>query len=118
NFVEEVQVMTGSYSAEYGRSTRGVFNVITKSGGNDFSGDVFGYYKNKSWSKEAPRSAGSGSTLLANLGTTKDFGVDVGGPIMRDRLWFFGAFDPTRRNVGGRARSAASGVFARVAEVV
>ncbi|HEY3052701.1 MAG TPA: TonB-dependent receptor, partial [Thermoanaerobaculia bacterium] len=110
NFVEEVQVMTSGYSAECGRSTGGVFNVITKSGGNDFSGDVFGYYKNKSWSKEAPRNAGSGTTLLADLGTTKDFGVDVGGPIMRDRLWFFGAFDPTRRNVDvGGIRDDATG---------
>src|SRR5215208_2324471 len=43
NFVEEVQVMTGGYSAEFGRSTGGVFNVITKSGSNQFRGDVFGY---------------------------------------------------------------------------
>src|SRR5512140_2520724 len=55
NFVEEVQVMTGGYPAEYGRSTGGVFNVVTKSGGNEFHGDLFGYYQNSSWSSNEPR---------------------------------------------------------------
>src|SRR5262245_19134707 len=49
NFVQEVQVLTGGYQAEYGRSTGGVFNVITKSGGNEFHGDLFNYNRNKSW---------------------------------------------------------------------
>ena len=45
NFVQEVLVMTGGYQAEYGRSTGGVFNVITKSGGNQFHGDLFTYLR-------------------------------------------------------------------------
>ena len=49
NFVQEVQVMTSGFQAEYGRSTGGVFNVITKSGGNPFHGDVFNYNRSKSW---------------------------------------------------------------------
>jgi hypothetical protein len=43
NFVQDVQVLTGGYQAEFGRSTGGVFNVITKSGGNEFHGDLFNY---------------------------------------------------------------------------
>ena len=42
-FIQEVDVKTGGYEAEYGRSTGGIINVITKSGGNDVHGDVFGY---------------------------------------------------------------------------
>ena len=43
-FIQEVDVKTGGYEAEFGRSTGGIINVITKSGGNEFHGDVFGYY--------------------------------------------------------------------------
>ena len=45
NFVQEVQVLTSGFQAEYGRSTGGVFNVVTKSGSNEFHGDVFNYNK-------------------------------------------------------------------------
>ena len=44
--------MTGGYSAEFGRSTGGVFNVVTKSGGNEFHGDVFGYFSDASWTDD------------------------------------------------------------------
>ncbi|PYQ56364.1 MAG: TonB-dependent receptor, partial [Acidobacteria bacterium] len=47
-FINEVDVKTGGYEAEYGRSTGGIINVITKSGGNQFNGDVFGYHDSDS----------------------------------------------------------------------
>ena len=47
-FVEAIDIKTGGYEAEYGRSTGGVINVITKSGGNEFKGDVFGYFDDDS----------------------------------------------------------------------
>jgi outer membrane receptor protein involved in Fe transport len=97
NIVEEVQVMTGGYSAEYGRSTGGVFNVITKSGGNEFHGDVFGYYQDSSWSNERVRSAQKGTDFFANLSDRMDVGLSLGGPIMRDRVWFFASYNPARR---------------------
>jgi outer membrane receptor protein involved in Fe transport len=97
NFVEEVQVMTGGYSAEYGRSTGGVFNVVTKSGGNDIRGDIFAYYQNKGWSDSAVRQQVKELTILSTKTTNADVGFSIGGPIVRDRLWFFGAYDPTRR---------------------
>lgn len=97
NFVEEVQVMTGGYSAEFGRSTGGVFNVITKSGGNDFHGDVFGYYSAADFSEARVREASKGTAFESDLSDRSDLGLSLGGPIMRDRLWFFGAFNPSRR---------------------
>ena len=106
NFVEEVQVMTGGYSAEYGRSTGGVFNVITKSGGNEFHGDVFGYYSGKDWAsdnislfKRGGPEAPNGRSVGASLADSRDLGASLGGPIMKDKLWFFGAFNPSHRTV-------------------
>src|SRR5205085_11616269 len=46
-FVQEVEIKTGAYGAEYGKATGGIFNVITKSGGNKISGDAFGYFTTK-----------------------------------------------------------------------
>ncbi len=97
NFVEEVQVMTGGYSAEFGRSTGGVFNVITKSGGNEFHGDVFGYYSAADFSEARVREASKGTSFESELSDRADVGLSLGGPVMRDRLWFFGAFNPSRR---------------------
>ena len=103
NFVEEVQVMTGGYAAEYGRSTGGVFNVITKSGGNEFHGDVFGYYRNHSWTTDAVLRRNKQTSTFAEGNDNKDIGASLGGPIARDKLWFFAAVDPTRRTtfIGG-----------------
>lgn len=90
-FIQAVDVKTGGYQAEYGRSTGGVVNVITKSGGNEFHGDVFGYYDNDSLQSNAkPVVATSGTTAGY---TREDYGVDLGGFLVRDKLWFFGAFD-------------------------
>src|ERR687893_268018 len=51
-FVQEVEIKTGAFSAEYGKATGGIFNVITKSGGNEFRGDVFGYLTTKGMVRE------------------------------------------------------------------
>jgi outer membrane receptor protein involved in Fe transport len=99
NFVEEVQVMTGGYSAEFGRSTGGVFNVITKSGSNEFRGDVFAYFADDSWATDRVTRFQKGTSFKANRTESTDFGVSVGGPIVRDRLWFFGAYNPSRKTV-------------------
>lgn len=94
-FVQEVEIKTGAFGAEYGKSTGGVFNVITKSGGNQFHGDVFGYFTTKGLVREVKNFPGRG---VANNGFSEiDAGVDVGGPIKKDKLWFFAAFNPQRR---------------------
>jgi hypothetical protein len=99
NFVEEVQVMTGGYSAEFGRSTGGVFNVITKSGSNDFRGDVFGYVSDASWSSDRTGRFAKGTTFGSDTTDSQDFGASLGGPIMRDKLWFFGALNPSNKTI-------------------
>jgi outer membrane receptor protein involved in Fe transport len=94
-FVQEVEIKTGAYGAEYGKSTGGIFNVITKSGGNEFHGDVFGYGTTKGLVREVKNFPFTGSA--ANGFSETDLGGDIGGPIVKDKLWFFGAFNPQRR---------------------
>ncbi len=99
-FVQEVEVKTGGYEAEYGRALGGTINVVTKSGGNEFHGDAFGYYDNKNLASSdghpADRTAIGGSQLI--LPTRYDFGADLGGYFMKDRLWFFGAANRVSRD--------------------
>ena len=93
NFIKELQVKTGGYEAEYGRATGGIINVITHSGGNRFTGQVFGYFTNDGLTAE-PRFGVAGSTEPDF--SQYDVGGSVGGPIVRDRLWFFAAYAPSR----------------------
>jgi hypothetical protein len=88
-FIKEVEVKAGGYEAEYGRSTGGIINVITKSGGNNFSGDVFGYLDNDSLQADADPVVSTAGTVAGF--TKQDYGADLGGFIVKDKLWFFGA---------------------------
>jgi len=94
-FVQEVEIKTGAYGAEYGKSTGGIFNVITKSGTNEFHGDLFGYGTTKGLVRGVKNFSFTGSS--ANGFSEVDLGGDIGGPIVKDKLWFFGAFNPQRR---------------------
>ncbi len=90
-FIQALDVKTGGYEAEFGRSTGGIINVITKSGGNEFHGDLFAYHDDDSLQS-------SPDPIVSTLGTVEgftreDFGFDVGGYIVKDRLWFFAAYD-------------------------
>src|SRR6185295_11259295 len=96
-FISEVDVKTGGYEAEFGRSTGGIINVITKSGGNTFTGDVFGYTDTDSLQSDAKPVVSTGGT---QTGFNKnDFGADLGGYVMRDRLWFFAAYDGVHHSI-------------------
>jgi outer membrane receptor protein involved in Fe transport len=95
-FVQEVEIKTGAFGAEFGKSTGGIFNVITKSGGNEFHGDIFGYGTTKGFVRAVKNFPFTGSA--ANGFSETDIGGDIGGPIIKDKLWFFGAFNPQRRN--------------------
>jgi hypothetical protein len=90
-FIQEVQVKTGGYEAEFGRSTGGIINVITKSGGNTFSGDIFGYYDTDSLQSNPKSVTSTGGTGIGF--TKKDYGLDLGGYLIKDKLWFFAAYD-------------------------
>ena len=110
NFVQEVEVKTGGEPAEYGRLTGGAINAITKSGGNQFTGDVFGFDSPKSLRadnatfNEQPILSSSVYEPNKNLW---DYGVDLGGYFVKDRLWFFGAYDrQDRTDVSTRINTA------------
>ena len=90
-FIDAVEIKTGGYEAEYGKSTGGIVNVITKSGSNEFHGDVFGYYT-------ADALQASTKTTVSPNGTVDsfkrgDYGFDVGGFFVKDKLWYFLAYD-------------------------
>lgn len=94
DFVKETQVKTAGFEAEYGQATGGVVNVVTKSGGNTFSGSVFGYMRpdalESSWnSYQAPN-----GTVNTTGRQEYDFGISMGGPLVRDKVFFFGTFNP------------------------
>jgi hypothetical protein len=93
-FIEEVEVKTGGYQAEYGRALGGIINVITKSGGNQFHGDAFVYYDDESTRAEQIVTSDDSLTGMRITPTRRvDFGIDLGGYIVKDRLWFFAAYD-------------------------
>jgi len=95
DFIKEVQVKTGGYEAEFGQSTGGVVNVVTKSGSNQFRGSAFGYARPDSlesnW-KQYNTIAGSINTVGSH---TSDFGAEGGGAIVKNHVFFFGAIDPS-----------------------
>ena len=94
-FIQEVEVKTGGYEAEYGRVLGGTINVVTKSGGNEFRGDVFGYYDSGSLAANDARTADRSAANQGEYFSPKrlDVGADLGGYLVKDRVWFFAAYD-------------------------
>jgi hypothetical protein len=86
--IQEVQVLTSGISAEYGRFSGGIVNVITRSGGNVFSGAFRTSFTNPAWSVESPFEKSAGTSRASKLSPTYE--VTAGGPIVRSRLWYFG----------------------------
>ena len=99
-FVEETEVITAGYNAEYGRSTGGIINVVTKSGTNEFHGSVFGYYTPGALVASSDAISNAGSTIAGTnaLNYDTDFGAEIGGPIIKDKLWFHVGFNPSYTN--------------------
>jgi hypothetical protein len=94
DFMQEVQVKTGGYEAEYGQATGGVVNVITKSGSNSLRGTLFGYSRPESMESNFRQIVTPNGTVNTTATQLSDVGVEAGGPILKDRLFFFGAVDP------------------------
>ena len=108
--IREYQVNTSNYSAEYGRSAGGVINAVTKSGTNNFHGSAFLYDRNNKWGTRNPRSfvnqiINGVSTPVAYKApdTRYQFGGTVGGPIVKDKAFFFFSYDQQKRNFPGVA---------------
>ena len=94
-FVQEVQIKTGAFGAENGRATGGIFNVITKDGTNEFHGNGFGYFSTKGLVRKTNQFPFVGAA--PNGFSEIDAGIAAGGPIIKDKLTFFGAFNPQQR---------------------
>jgi hypothetical protein len=88
--VEEFRVITNTFDAEYGRNSGSVVNVITKSGGNAFHGDVYEYFRNT-----VLDSRGYPDTTKPQLNQNQ-FGGTFGGPIKKDRTFFFFSYEARR----------------------
>ena len=92
--IEETQVLTSGISAEYGRFSGGVVNVITKSGGNRFSGSWRTNYDKPTWEGLNPYEVENEVEREDVFNQTHE--ATLGGPITRDRLWFFYSFRRAR----------------------
>src|SRR6266545_4359681 len=106
--VREFQVNTSNYSAEYGRAAGGVVNTVTKSGTNEFHGQLFYYQRNNKWGARNPLAFQS---VIVNgvqdrigikpVDVRHQFGGNIGGPIVKDKAFFFFNYDQQKRNFPG-----------------
>jgi hypothetical protein len=94
DFVQEIQVKTAGFEAEFGQSTGGSLNVITKSGTNAFHGSLFGYFRPDGLESSYRQLSSANGTVNTTGTSVKEVGFTVGGPIVKDRLFFFAAFNP------------------------
>ena len=90
--VQEFQVVSSNYSAEYGRAMGGVVNTITKSGSNGFHGSAFYYFRSTGFDARDPFASFNPTEHRVQVGGT------VGGSIIKDKLFYFVSTDITRRN--------------------
>ncbi len=97
-FISETEVITGGYNAEFGRATGGIVNVITKQGSNEFRGSVFGYFTPGALVADAKTIDREGSAIdsKSDLAFRYDVGAEVGGPIIKDKLWFHVGINPNQ----------------------
>jgi hypothetical protein len=89
--IKEVQVLTGGLDAEYGQSTGGIINLVTKSGGNEFQLDASFYAQPDAFIyKDSFEKDGASSTDMYQ------FNINIGGPILKDKLWYFASIEIDR----------------------
>src|SRR5206468_681487 len=94
--VQEFQIITNSYGAEYGRAAGGVVNIITRSGSNEMHGTVFGYLRNRNFQAVNPF-----STVPNPAYTRVQAGAALGGPIKKDKTYYYFSYEVTRRHETG-----------------
>jgi TonB dependent receptor/Carboxypeptidase regulatory-like domain len=106
DFVEEVQVKSTGYPAEFGGSTGGVINVLTKSGTNNLHGNLLTFYQGSrltAANNQSLRAVQGDATKAEYHVYPKDEqnryepGASIGGPVMQNRMWYFGAYQPVRQ---------------------
>jgi hypothetical protein len=94
--VQEFQVVSNSFAPEFGRSSGGVVNVVTKSGTNDLHGNLFGFLRHRSF-----QARNAFAPIEDPPFTRAQYGFTIGGPFDKDRTFFFFAFEQRRRNESG-----------------
>jgi carboxypeptidase family protein/TonB-dependent receptor-like protein len=94
--VEEFNIQTQQYKAEYGRSTGGVLTVVTKTGTNDLSGAAWGFFRDDSLNSKTPREDQAGADKAPY--ERRQYGASLGGPIVKDRAHFFATYEKTKRD--------------------
>ena len=117
--VQEFQVNTSNYSAEYGRAAGGVVNTVTKSGTNQFHGDAYFYDRDSAWFATNPFTTLTTQTSPGVYTTSpykptdirKIWGGDIGGYIIKDKLFFYFAYDNFGRNFPGTAVAGRPSAF-------
>lgn len=110
--IQEVDVSTTGISAEYGRAQGAVINVITKSGTNQFQGSVKLLLTNDNWNEQNKGSNPSSGASFARVKfdqTIKAYAYTLGGPVWKDHLWLFGAYE-TVNNTSPQRQTATSTV--------
>ncbi|MDQ3219192.1 MAG: carboxypeptidase regulatory-like domain-containing protein [Acidobacteriota bacterium] len=98
--VQEFQINRSNYNAELGGASGGVINIISKTGSNDFHGSVFGYFRNQNLDAGDPFAFvldGNTLTRIKPDANRQQYGFTVGGPINKDRTFFFGGYEGLRR---------------------
>ncbi|HEY0556384.1 MAG TPA: TonB-dependent receptor [Thermoanaerobaculia bacterium] len=93
NAVQEFRVITQNYSAQYDKASSAIITAITKSGGNEYQGQVFDFYQPKAWVSQLPKGF-QYSTLTTNKSYERNQpGFSLGGPIVKDKLHFFVSYE-------------------------
>jgi outer membrane receptor protein involved in Fe transport len=102
--IGETKITSQNYDAEFGQATAGVVSVQTKSGGSTLHGSGFEFFQNDAFQSRNPFSQSLADPLTGRfIPETKrnQYGGSIGGPIQKDRIFFFGDYQGTRSNVGG-----------------
>src|SRR5437870_1910225 len=94
--VQEFQVVTNSFAAEFGRSSGGVVNVVTKGGTNQLRGNLFGFLRHRSF-----QARNAFAPIAKPPFTRAQYGGTLGGPLDKDRTFFFLAFEQRQRHETG-----------------
>jgi hypothetical protein len=97
--IQEINFQTGGFEAEFGQATGGIINLVTKSGGNEFTGSFDARYRDETFTEEGDHFSRDAQSSLF-----KNFSGTLGGPIVRDRVWFFASYEKV--NTEGQAANA------------
>jgi len=104
NTVSEFKVDNSTFSAEYGRNSGAIVNVATRSGSNQLHGEAFDYYRDQKFDSRnffnPPSKDLNGNTIDQSIFNRKQFGLNLGGPVVKNRSFVFGSYEGLRHLQG------------------